>query len=151
MSKEYLGWQGVIKLAKELGYSWQEACEVLYRKKVNPKTTLDQILMCAQIKYDLKLIKAGRFLISIKDGRIIKPLKYEKDIHYVVRANFSTFRDYLDKRSKLKIINSSSDVYKSIRDMYAKKIKLYPDKIDKALSEILLTPQAVAQLQKNMK
>jgi hypothetical protein len=32
MSKEYLGWQGVIKLAKELGYSWQEACEVLYRK-----------------------------------------------------------------------------------------------------------------------
>jgi hypothetical protein len=151
MSKEYFGWRGVIKLAKELGYSWQEACEVLYRKKVNPKTTLDQILMCAQIKYDLKLIKAGRFLISIKDGRIIKPLKYEKDIHYVVRANFSTFRDYLDKRSKLKIINSSSDVYKSIRDMYAKKIKLYPDKIDKALSEILLTPQAVAQLQKNMK
>lgn len=150
MSKEYLGWQGVIKLAKELSYSWQEACEVLYRKKVNPKTTLDQILMCAQIKYDLKLIKAGRFLISIKDGRIIKPLKYEKDIHYVVRANFSTFRDYLDKRSKLKI-NSSSDVYKSIRDMYAKKIKLYPDKIDKALSEILLTPQAVAQLQRNMK
>lgn len=150
MSKEYLGWQGVIKLAKELGYSWQEACEVLYRKKVNPKTTLDQILMCAQIKYDLKLIKAGRFLISVKDGRIIKPLKYEKDIHYVVRANFSTFRDYLDKRSKLKI-NSSSDVYKSIRDMYAKKIKLYPDKIDKALSEILLTPQAVAQLQKNIK
>jgi hypothetical protein len=150
MSKEYLGWQGVIKLAKELSYSWQEACEVLYKKKVNPKTTLDQILMCAQIKYDLKLIKAGRFLISIKDGRIIKPLKYEKDIHYVVRANFSTFRDYLDKRSKLKI-NSSSDVYKSIRDMYAKKIKLYPDKIDKALSEILLTPQAVAQLQRNMK
>jgi hypothetical protein len=76
MSKEYLGWQGVIKLAKELSYSWQKACEVLYKKKVNPKTTLDQILMCAQIKYDLKLIKAGRFLISIKDGRIIKPLKF---------------------------------------------------------------------------
>ena len=33
MTKEYLGWRGVIKLAKELGYSWQEACEVLYRKK----------------------------------------------------------------------------------------------------------------------
>jgi len=28
MSKGYLGWRGVIKLAKELGYSWQEACEV---------------------------------------------------------------------------------------------------------------------------
>ena len=80
MSKEYLGWRGVIKLAKELGYSWQEACEVLYRKKVNPKTTLDQILICAQIKYDLELVKAGRFLKNIKDGRIIKPLKYEKDI-----------------------------------------------------------------------
>jgi hypothetical protein len=150
MSKEYLGWRGVIKLAKELKYSWQEACQVLYKKKVNPKTTLDQILICAQIKYDLKLIKAGRFLKNIKDGRTIKPLKYEKDIHYVVRANFSTFKDYLNKYSKLKI-NSSSDVYKSIRDMYAKKIKLYPDKIDKALSETLLTPQAVAQLQINIK
>jgi hypothetical protein len=150
MSKEYLGWRGVIKLAKELKYSWQEACQVLYKKKVNPKTTLDQILICAQIKYDLKLIKAGRFLKNIKDGRTIKPLKYEKDIHYVVRANFSTFKDYLNKYSKLKI-DSSSDVYKSIRDMYAKKIKLYPDKIDKALSETLLTPQAVAQLQINIK
>lgn len=150
MSKEYLGWRGVIKLAKELKYSWQEACQVLYKKKVNPKTTLDQILICAQIKYDLKLVKAGRFLKNIKDGRTIKPLKYEKDIHYVVRANFSTFKDYLNKYSKLKI-DSSSDVYKSIRDMYAKKIKLYPDKIDKALSETLLTPQAVAQLQINIK
>lgn len=150
MSKEYLGWRGVIKLAKELKYSWQEACQVLYKKKVNPKTTLDQILICAQIKYDLELVKAGRFLKNIKDGRTIKPLKYEKDIHYVVRANFSTFKDYLNKYSKLKI-NSSSDVYKSIRDMYAKKIKLYPDKIDKALSETLLTPQAVAQLQINIK
>ena len=62
MTKGYLGWRGVIKLAKELGYSWQEAGEVLYRKKVNPKTTLDQILICAQIKYDLELVKAGRFL-----------------------------------------------------------------------------------------
>lgn len=150
MSKDYLGWRGVIKLAKELKYSWQEACEVLYKKKVNPKTTLDQIVICARIKYDLELIKAGLFLRNYNDGRIIKPLKYEKDIHYVVRANFSTFKDYLNKYSKLKI-NSSSDVYKSIRDMYAKKIKLYPDKIDKALSETLLTPQAVAQLQRNIK
>ena len=150
MSKEYLGWRGVIKLAKELGYSWQEACEVLYRKKVNPKTTLDQILICAQIKYDLELVKAGRFLKNIKDGRIIKPLKYEKDIHYVVRASFSTFKDYLEKYSRLKI-ESNSDVYKAIRDMYVKKMKLYPDKIDKAFSEILLASQGMAQLQKNIK
>jgi hypothetical protein len=150
MSKEYLGWRGVIKLAKKLGYSWQEACEVLYRKKVNPKTTLDQILICAQIKYDLELVKAGRFLKNIKDGRIIKPLKYEKDIHYVVRASFSTFKDYLEKYSRLKI-ESNSDVYKAIRDMYVKKIKLYPNKIDKAFSEILLTSQGMAQLQRIMK
>ena len=150
MTKGYLGWRGVIKLAKELGYSWQEACEVLYRKKVNPKTTLDQILICAQIKYDLELVKAGRFLKNIKDGRIIKPLKYEKDIHYVVRASFSTFKDYLEKYSRLKI-ESNSDVYKAIRDMYVKKMKLYPDKIDKAFSEILLASQGMAQLQKNIK
>ena len=150
MTKGYLGWRGVIKLAKELGYSWQEACEVLYRKKVNPKTTLDQILICAQIKYDLELVKAGRFLKNIKDGRIIKPFKYEKDIHYVVRANFLIFKDYLKKRSKLKI-NSNSDVFRAIRDMYAKKIRLYPDKIEKAFSEIFPAPQIAAQLQKNIK
>ena len=150
MTKGYLGWRGVIKLAKELGYSWQEACEVLYRKKVNPKTTLDQIVICARIKYDLELIKAGVFLRNYNDGRIIKPLKYEKDIHYVVRANFLTFKDYLNKRSKLKI-NSNSDVFRAIRDMYAKKIRLYPDKIEKAFSEILTAPQIAAQLQKNIK
>jgi hypothetical protein len=150
MSKEYLGWRGVIKLAKELGYSWQEACEVLYRKKVNPKTTYDQIVICARIKYDLELIKAGVFLRNCNDGRIIKPLKYEKDIHYVVRANFSTFKDYLNKRSKLKT-NSNSNVFRAIRDMYAKKMRLYPDKIKKAFSEILPAPQVVAQLQNNIK
>ena len=150
MTKGYLGWRGVIKLAKELGYSWQEACEVLYRKKVNPKTTYDQILICAQIKYDLELVKAGRFLKSTNDGRIIKPLKYEKDIHYVVRASFFSFKNYLEKYSRLKI-ESNSDVYKAIRNMYVKKMKLYPDKIDKAFSEILLTSQGMAQLQRIMK
>ncbi|CAN1593071.1 hypothetical protein MCEME20_00151 [Candidatus Pelagibacterales bacterium] len=150
MTKGYLGWRGVTKLAKELDYSWQEVCEVLYRKKVNPKTTYDQIVICARIKYDLELIKAGVFLRNCNDGRIIKPLKYEKDIHYVVRANLSTFKDYLNKRSKLKI-NSNSDVFRAIRDMYAKKMRLYPDKIKKAFREILPAPQVVAQLQNNIK
>ena len=150
MTKEYLGWQGVIKLAKELGYSWQEACEILYRKKVNPKTTFDQILICARIKYDLELIKAGVFLRNYNDGRIIKPNKYENEIHYIVRANISIFRDYLNKRSKLNV-NSNSDVFRAIRDMYAKKMRLYPDKINKAFSEILPAPQVVAQLQNNIK
>jgi hypothetical protein len=49
MTKGYLGWRGVIKLAKELGYSWQEACEVLYRKKINPKTTFDQIIKMVEL------------------------------------------------------------------------------------------------------
>ena len=80
MKKEYFGWRGVIKLAKELGYSWQEACEVLYRKKINPKTTFDQIIICARIKYELEFIKAGGFLTNYKDGRIIKPNRFEKEI-----------------------------------------------------------------------
>ena len=74
MTKGYLGWRGVVKLAKELGYSWQEACEVLHQKKVNPKTTYDQILICAQIKYDLELVKAGRLedFLLLKQVFIIK-------------------------------------------------------------------------------
>ncbi len=82
--------------------------------------------------------------------RIIKPNKFEKEIHYIVRANFSTFKEFLIKRSKLKI-NTNSDVFRAIRDMYAKKMKLYPDKIEKAFSEILPAPQVAAQLQRNIK
>ena len=85
MTKEYLGWRGVIKLAKELGYSWEEACEVLYKKKINPKTTFDQILICARIKYELEFIKAGGFLSNYKDSRIIKPNRFENEIHYIGR------------------------------------------------------------------
>ena len=85
MTKGYLGWRGVIKLAKELGYSWQEACEVLYRKKINPKTTFDQILICARIKYELEFIKAGGFLSNYKDSRIIKPNRFENEIHFLKR------------------------------------------------------------------
>ena len=55
-----------------------------------------------------------------------------------------------EKNSRLKI-ESNSDVYKAIRNMYVKKMKLYPDKIDKVFSEILSAPQAVAQLQNNIK
>jgi hypothetical protein len=95
MTKGYLGWRGVIKLAKELGYSWQEACEVLYRKKINPKTTFDQIVICARIKYELEFIKAGGFLTNYKDGRIIKPNRFENEIHYIVRANFYIFEEFL--------------------------------------------------------
>ncbi len=150
MSKGYLGWRGVVKLAKELGYNWQEACEVLYRKKINPKTTFDQILICAQIKYELEFIKAGGFLRNNNDGRIIKPNKFENEIHYIVRANFLMFKEFLIKHSKLKI-NTNSDVFRAIRDMYAKKMKLYPDKIEKAFSEIFPAPQVAAQLQKKIK
>jgi hypothetical protein len=110
MSKGYLGWRGVIKLAKELGYSWQEACEVLYKKKINPKTTFDQILICARIKYELEFIKSGGFLTNYKDGRIIKPNMFENEIHYIVRANFSIFKEFLIKRSKLKINTERSRV-----------------------------------------
>jgi hypothetical protein len=35
--------------------------------------------------------------------------------------------------------------------MYAKKMRLYPDKIEKAFSEIFPAPQIAAQLQKNIK
>jgi hypothetical protein len=59
-------------------------------------------------------------------------------------------KEFLIKRSKLKI-NTNSDVFRAIRDMYAKKMRLYPDKIKKAFSEIFPAPQIAAQLQKNIK
>ena len=60
------------------------------------------------------------------------------------------FKEFLIKRSKLKI-NTNSDVFRAIRDMYAKKMKLHPNKIEKAFSEIFPAPQVAAQLQKKIK
>ena len=54
----------------------------------------DQILICARIKYELEFIKAGGFLSNYKDSRIIKPNRFENEIHYIVRANFSIFKEF---------------------------------------------------------
>jgi hypothetical protein len=31
MNEEFLGWGGVRKLAKELGYSWFDVCDILWK------------------------------------------------------------------------------------------------------------------------
>ena len=35
MKQEYLGWSDVRKLAKKLGYSWFDVCDVIWKTKPN--------------------------------------------------------------------------------------------------------------------
>jgi hypothetical protein len=99
--------------------------------------------MCACIRYELGLIKAGHKLKNYDNGKKVMQKKKEQDIHYIIRTNIRYYRNYLKEFSTIKLSNQSN-IYIAIRDMYAKKSKLFPKEIDKQFRMILPTPQPVA-------
>jgi hypothetical protein len=142
-NKKYSGWAGVKNLAKDLNYSWEEVCELLWKRRHSQKTTFRQILMCACIRYELELIKAGHKLKNYDNGKEVSQKKKEQDIHYIIRTNIGYYRNYLKEFSTINLSNQSN-IYIAIRDMYAKKSKLFSKEIDKQFKMILPTPQSVA-------
>jgi len=142
-NKKYSGWVGVNSLAKDLNYSWEDVCELLWKKRNSQKTTFRQILMCACIRYELELIKTGRKLKNYDTGKEVNKEKKEQDIHYITRTNIGYYRNYLKEFSTIDLSNQSN-IYIAIRDMYAKKSKLFPKEIDKQFRMILPAPQPAA-------
>ena len=45
MKQEYLGWGGVRKLAKKLGYSWFDVCDILWKTKHHKQPKFKEILI----------------------------------------------------------------------------------------------------------
>jgi len=129
-NKVYSNWDGVKKLAKEYDLEWQDVCDLIYKKFNRKKTTFRQIMMCAEIMYEIQLVKAGGVLKRYYSDEIVKRKEKETEIHYVIRTNFKYFKDYLQKYSKSNT-SINSEIYKSIRDMYAKVCKRCSDEVHK--------------------
>ena len=50
MKKEYSGWSGVKKLAKELDYSWFDVCEIICKTKYHKQPSLKELLLFSVIR-----------------------------------------------------------------------------------------------------
>jgi hypothetical protein len=50
MDQEYSGWGGVRKLAKHLGYSWFDVCDILWRAKHHKQPKFKEILIFSVIR-----------------------------------------------------------------------------------------------------
>ncbi len=81
MKNEYLGWDGVKKLAKELGYRWFDVCDILWRAKHHKQPQFKEILIFSVIRKNLIRIKNGNPLRDIY-GNLVRRREGEQDIHY---------------------------------------------------------------------
>jgi len=60
MKSEYSGWSGVRKLAKKLGYSWFDVCDILWKTKHHKQPEFKEILLFSVIRKNLIRIKSGK-------------------------------------------------------------------------------------------
>ena len=82
-SIEYLGWSGVRKLAKRLGYDWLNVCEILWKTKYHKQPSFAEILLFSVIRKNLIRIEKGKHLRDVY-GNLIRRNAGEEDAHYAI-------------------------------------------------------------------
>jgi hypothetical protein len=132
MKKEYLGWGGVKKLAKELGYSWFDVCDILWRTKHHKQPKFKEILIFSVVRKNLIRIKSGKSLRDIY-GNLVRRREGEQDIHYAIRADLDLFKNNHKIKEQWK---KDPDFYKSVRQKYENLYKRFPKEINKQASMI---------------
>ena len=130
MDQEYSGWGGVRKLAKDLGYSWFEVCDILWRAKHHKQPKFKEILIFSVIRKNLIRIKSGKPLRDIY-GNLVTRREGEQDIHYAIRADLELFKQNHKIKEQWK---KDPDFYKSVRQKYENLYKRFPKKINKQAS-----------------
>ena len=65
MKQEYFGWGGVRKLANQIGFSWFEVCDIIWRAKHHKQPKFKEILIFSVIRKNLIKIKSGKPLRDI--------------------------------------------------------------------------------------
>ena len=130
MKNEYLGWSGVRKLAKELGYSWFDVCDILWRAKHHKQAEFKEILIFSVIRKNLIRIKSGKPLRDIY-GNFVRRRDGEQDIHYAIRADLDLFKHNHKIKEQWK---KDPDFYKSVRQKYENLYKRFPKEINKQAS-----------------
>jgi capsid portal protein len=81
MKSEYSGWSGVRKLAKKLGYSWFDVCDILWKTKHHKQPEFKEILLFSVIRKNLIRIKSGKHLRDVH-GNLLRRNEGEHDTHY---------------------------------------------------------------------
>ena len=130
MDQEYSGWGGVRKLAKDLGYSWFDVCDILWRAKHHKQPKFKEILIFSVIRKNLIRIKSGKHLKDIQ-GNVVRRREGEHDIHYAIRADLDLFKQNHKIKEQWK---KDPDFYKSVRQKYENLYKRFPKKINKQAS-----------------
>jgi len=132
MNNEYSGWGGVKKLAKNLGYSWFDVCDIIWREKHHKQPAFKEILIFSVIRKNLIRIKSDKPLRDIY-GNLVRRRKGEQDIHYAIRADLDLFKHNHKIKKQWK---DDPDFYKSIRQKYENLYKRFPKEINKQASMI---------------
>ena len=130
MKQEYLGWGGVKKLAIELGYSWFDVCDILWRAKHHKQPAFKEILIFSVIRKNLIRVKSGKPLRDIY-GNLVRRREGEHDIHYAIRTDLDLFKHNHKIKEQWK---KDPDFYKSVRQKYENLYKRFPKEINKQAS-----------------
>ena len=88
MKSEYSGWSGVRKLAKKLGYSWFDVCDILWKTKHHKQPEFKEILLFSVIRKNLIRIKSGKHLKDVC-GNLVRRRECQYQIKYDVHSNIS--------------------------------------------------------------
>ena len=124
---EYLGWTGVRKLAKKLGYSWFDVCDILWKTKHHKQPEFKEILLFSVIRKNLIRIKSGKHLRDIHVNSLRRK-EGEHDTHYAIRADLDLFK----KNHKIKKRwENNPNFFKSIRQKYENLYKRFPKEMNK--------------------
>ena len=114
MKKEYSGWAGVKKLAKELDYSWFDVCEIIWKTKYHKQPSLKELLLFSVIRKNLIQIEKNKKVVDLF-GNPVARKEGEEDIHYAIRTDLDYFKQYYDIKKKW---SNDPNFYKSLRQKY---------------------------------
>jgi hypothetical protein len=127
IKNEYLGWSGVRKLAKNLGYSWFDVCDILWKTKHLKQPAFKEILIFSVIRKNLIRIKSGKHLRDVR-GNLVRRREGEQDTHYAIRADLDLFK----KNHKIKKQwKDDPNFFKSIRQKYENLYKRFTKEMNK--------------------
>ena len=127
MKNEYSGWSGVRKLAKELGYSWLDVCDILWKTKHHKQPKFKEILIFSVIRKNLIRIKSGKSLRDVY-GNLVRRREGELDTHYAIRVDLDLFKQNHKIKRQWK---NDPNFFKSIRQKYENLYKRFPKEMNK--------------------
>jgi len=127
MKDQYSGWVGVRKLAKTLGYSWIDVCDILWKIKHHKQPKFREILIFSVIRKNLIRIKSGKNLRDV-NGNLVRRREGEHDTHYAIRVDLDLFKQNHKIKKQWK---NDPNFFKSIRQKYENLYKRFPKEMNK--------------------